>query len=216
MFRGLLMRLWLLGPLVMCGLVVSPKGVTFSSVMAAEDTAPTATVEKLHGALIDSMKKGKALGFAGRVSKIDPIVAETFDIAAMARISTGGAWAKMSDAEHADITKAFSDWTVATYAGNFAEFDGESFTTKSQSADDGKGNILVNTRLDAKGIPPVLLNYRLHKVNGTWKIFDIYLDGAISQLAMRRAEFSAVLARGNPAGLVQHMNKLAADAKKDG
>jgi len=33
---------------------------------------------------------------------------------------------------------------------------------------------------------------------------------------MRRAEFSAVLARGNPAGLVQHMNKLAADAKKDG
>lgn len=214
MWRGLLPGLWLLGLFVMFG-----ADVTIKSVMAAEDitptAAPTAVVEKLHGALIDGMKKGKDLGFAGRVAKLDPIVTETFDIPAMARISTGGAWGKMSEAEHADIIKAFSDWTVATYAGNFAAFDGESFTTKGQDPDDGKGNVLVNTKLDAKGIPPVLLNYRLHKVDGRWKIFDIYLDGAISQLAMRRAEFAAVLGRGNAAGLVEHMKKLAVDAKKD-
>ena len=207
MIARLFRSLWLLG-LVM--------GLTYGSVARAQDTAPTAAVEKLHRALLDTMKKGKDLGFEGRRAKLDPVIVETFDIPTMARISSGAAWGKMTDAEHADVIKSFSDWTVATYAGNFSEFDGETFATKSQGTDDGKGNVLVNTRLDAKGIPPVLLNYRLHKVDGAWKIFDIYLDGAISQLAMRRAEFAAVLGRGNAAGLITHMNKLAADAKKEG
>jgi phospholipid transport system substrate-binding protein len=60
----------------------------------------------------------------------------------------------------------------------------------------------------------VLFNYRLHKVDNAWKIFDIYLDGAISQLAMRRAEFAAVLARGTSAELIAHMKKLTQDDEK--
>lgn len=182
----------------------------------AQDAAPTAVVEKFHNALIDAMKQGKTLGFDGRMAKLAPLVDQTFDIPAMARISTGAAWQKMSEAERADVTKAFGDWTAASYAGNFSSFDGEKFTTKNQSKDDGKGNILVNTQLDPKGMPAVILNYRLHKVGEQWKVFDIYVEGAVSQLAMRRAEFAAVLGRGKPADLITHMNKLAADAKKDG
>jgi phospholipid transport system substrate-binding protein len=132
----------------------------------------------------------------------------------MVRISTGAAWRKMSEAEQSAVLAAFSDWTVANYAGNFGAWDGENFETKSQSPDDGKGNAMVNTQLNVKGMPPVLFNYRLHKADNVWKIFDIYLDGAISQLAMRRAEFAAVLARGTSAELIAHMKKLTKDAEK--
>lgn len=206
MIRRLFKALWLFG------LVAGFMG----SSAHAQDAAPTAVVEKFHTALIDAMKQGKALGFDGRMAKLSPLVMETFDIPAMARISTGAAWQKMSETERAEVTKAFGDWTAATYAGNFSSFDGEAFSTQSQSKDDGKGNVLVNTKLAPKGIPAVIFNYRLHKVGEQWKVFDIYLEGAISQLAIRRAEFAAVLGRGKPADLVTHMNKLAADAKKDG
>lgn len=206
MIRFLFRTLWLFGLVA-----------TFTVGSAhAQDAAPTAVVEKFHRALIDAMKQGKALGFDGRMAKLSPLVTETFDIPAMARISTGAAWQKMSETERTEVTKAFGDWTAATYAGNFSSFDGEAFSTQSQSKDDGKGNVLVNTKLDPKGMPAVIFNYRLRKVGDVWKVFDIYLEGAISQLAMRRAEFAAVLGRGKPADLVTHMNKLAADAKKDG
>ena len=209
MFRTLFVGLCLLGlPLT----AIPSLG---SSPARAEDSAsPASAVERFHGTLVDNMKQGKSLGFAGRKAKLDLVVKATFDLTAMARISTGGGWQKMSEAEHAAVIAAFADWTIANYAGNFSEWDGEAFVTKDQSPDDGKGNVMVNTQLNAKGIPPVLFNYRLHKADNAWKIFDIYLDGAISQLAMRRAEFAAVLARGTSADLVSHMNQLAKDAEK--
>ena len=190
-------------------------GVTLGSAHA-QDAAPTAIVEKFHAALIDAMKQGKQVGFDGRMAKLSPVVAETFDIASMARISTGAAWQRMSEAERADVTKAFGDWTAASYAGNFAAFDGESFVTKGQTPDDGKGNVVVNTQIIPKGIAPVAFNYRMRKVGDRWKVIDIFLDGAISQLATFRAQFATVLGKGTPADLIAHMNKLAADAKKGG
>ncbi len=205
MFRSLFMKLWLLGLVA----------VTFSSAVMAQDAGPTAAVERFHTTLIANMKNGKALGFDGRNAKLSPVVKDTFDIPAMARISTGSAWAKMPPAEQMQISDAFAAWTVASYAGNFNAWDGESFVTKDQSADDGKGNVVVNTQLNLKAAKPVVFTYRLHKVDGAWKIFDIYLDGAISQLAMRRSEFAAVLAKGAAADLIAHMNRLAGEAKKE-
>ena len=211
MFRRLLMGVRVLGLWAVVALGAAPV-----SAAAPEVMSPVAAAEYLHAVLIDNMKKGRELGFDGRRAKLEPVVKEVFDMPAMARISTGAAWQKMSEAERAEIIAAFTAWTVANYAGNFSAWNGETFVTKNQTPDDGKGNVLVNTQLSAKGIPPVLFNYRLHKVEAAWRIFDIYLDGAVSQLAMRRAEFAAVLARGKPADLITHMNKLAADAKKDG
>lgn len=190
-------------------------GLSFA-LAAAEPASPIAVIERFHAGLVDNMKNGKALGFDGRRAKLDLLVKETFDIAAMARISTGAAWQKMSEPEHAEIIATFASWTAANYAGSFNAFGGERFVTKDQSPDDGKGNVLVNTSLHPNGIPPVQFNYRLHRVDGAWKVFDIYLDGAVSQLAVRRGEFAAVLARGSTAELIAHMNKLAADARKGG
>ncbi|MBY0511907.1 MAG: ABC transporter substrate-binding protein [Rhodospirillaceae bacterium] len=206
MARSLFMGLWLLG--------LGALTLGSSPGWTEELASPTSVVERVHATLIDNMKQGKALGFEGRRAKLEPVVKASFDLAAMARISTGGGWQKMSESERADVISAFTAWTVANYAGNFAAFDGEKFETKSQSPDDGKGNVMVNTQLTPKGVPPVLFNYRLHKADNAWKIFDIYLDGAISQLAMRRAEFAAVLARGTAAELAAHMRKLATDAEK--
>lgn len=204
MFRRIFMGVLLLG---LSGLLAPGSGE------AAEPQ--TAIIERFHGALVDNMKNGKALGFEGRRAKLAPVVSETFDIPTMARISTGAAaWAKMSEADKAAIIEAFGNWTTASYAGNFSAFDGESFVTKSQTPDDGKGNVLVNTQLMPKGMAPVAFNYRMQKVGDAWKVVDIFLDGAISQLATFRAQFASVLGKGTPADLVAHMNKLAAEANK--
>jgi len=40
-----------------------------------------------------------------------------------------------------------------------------------------------------------------------WKVIDVYLNGTISELASRRAEFGAILKSGGPDALVASLNK---------
>ena len=54
---------------------------------------------------------------------------------------------------------------------------------------------MVRTQLVRPGDEDVQLNYRLRAVDGEWRIIDIYLNGTVSELALRRSEYSSVLKR---------------------
>jgi len=41
-----------------------------------------------------------------------------------------------------------------------------------------------------------------------WKVVDIYLNGTISQLALKRADFSSTVASSGAQGLVKKINAL--------
>jgi len=167
---------------------------------------PGAAVEKLHGTLLQNMKNAADLKFEGRKGNLEPVVREVFNLETMTRVSTGAAWRNMSEQERADMVGAFTDWTIANYASQFDGFDGERFEMTGVS-DAGRGNVLVNTELHAEG-ETVALNYRLREKDGAWRIIDIYMDGAVSQLAMRRGEFASVLGNGGVASLIDHMRAL--------
>jgi phospholipid transport system substrate-binding protein len=47
----------------------------------------------------------------------------------------------------------------------------------------------------------------MRKSGAEWKIVDIYLDGTISELASRRAEFSTILKAGGPPALIASLKK---------
>lgn len=177
--------------------------------------APTAVVEKLHGALLQSMKGGAKMGFGGRKALLDPVVREVYDLSAMARVATGTAWTKMSEEEKTAVTEAFADWTVATYASQFKSFDGETFATKRE-VDAARERKSVETTLTPKGEEPVVLNYQLRENAGAWKIIDVYLDGSVSQLAIRRNEFAGVLGKGGVPALIESMKANAASLAKQG
>ena len=48
----------------------------------------------------------------------------------------------------------------------------------------------------------------MRRVNGRWKIVDVYLDGTVSELALRRSEFSSIVKRESFDALIE-----AIDAK---
>jgi phospholipid transport system substrate-binding protein len=41
----------------------------------------------------------------------------------------------------------------------------------------------------------VKLDYRLRAADGGWKIVDVYLNGTVSELALRRSEYSSLIKR---------------------
>ncbi|HXG78523.1 MAG TPA: ABC transporter substrate-binding protein, partial [Methyloceanibacter sp.] len=108
--------------------------------------------------------------------------------------------------ERESVVAAFTRMTTATYASRFDGFSGEKFEVL-QTADRPNGDKIVMTRIVPSDGKAVQLNYLMRNVGGAWKIIDVYLNGTISELASRRAEFGSILKTGGPNALVSALNK---------
>ena len=53
----------------------------------------------------------------------------------------------------------------------------------------------MRTRITAPNEDSIALDYRLWQTNGSWKIVDVYLNGTVSELGLRRSEYTAVIKR---------------------
>jgi phospholipid transport system substrate-binding protein len=173
----------------------------------AQQAAPAAAVvEGFHAALLDVMRNARALGPRGRERRLRPAMQAAFDLPAMARIAVGPPWTGLAEGERQALVAAFSDWVVATYASRFDGYSGESFAAAGESALQN-GDRLVRTQLLRPSDAPVQLNYLLRGGEGRWRVVDIYLGGTVSELASRRAEFTALLREGGAERLVAELRR---------
>ena len=62
-----------------------------------------------------------------RGRRFHPARKQAFNLPAMTRISIGPAWTQIPPADQQALVRAFSDWSIATFAGRFDGFSGESF-----------------------------------------------------------------------------------------
>jgi phospholipid transport system substrate-binding protein len=168
------------------------------------------TVRALDGGLLGIMRAGG--GTAVRARQIAPVIDRTFDIPLMTRLSVGPAWNTFSAPDQQALVAAFRAVTVAQYAKNFDGYSGEKFVELPQVETRGTDK-LVRTTIDGPGNSPEAINYRLRQSGGQWKIIDVYYRNAISQLATRRSDFGAVVAKGGAPALIQHLDKLAVNPK---
>ena len=84
--------------------------------------------------------------------------------------------------------------TAATYAGRFEGYSGQHFEIDGVE-DAGRDTLLVRARVVSPNEDDVTINYRLHETGGEWKVIDVYLNGTVSELALRRSEYGTVLKR---------------------
>ena len=163
-------------------------------------------IEAFYSTLLDTMKRGEQLGLQGRSLQLTPIAEEIFDLAAMAQLSVGPSWPSLSESEKQGIIEAFKRLTITNYAKNFAKFAGEQFLVEPLVKTRNNDKI-VESKLIGSDRSAVPFNYRMHLVGDKWKIVDIYLNGYVSQLALRRADFSSTITSAGAAGLVKKINE---------
>jgi phospholipid transport system substrate-binding protein len=180
---------------------------------AAADPAAAPAVERLHAALLGVMKEADALGYAGRAERLRPVLADVYDVAFMARRSIGSQWDALGEDQRRAFVETFGRFTVASYASNFDGFSGQSFHTDAEEASI-QATQLVRTRLVRPGDTDVHLDYRLHRDGERWRIIDVYYDGTVSELARRRAEYSAVIKRDGFDALIAAIDRKIADLEK--
>lgn len=164
---------------------------------APEATAPSGAIpviEQLHGDFLDVMKRADEIGYDGRYRELQTIVGDSFDLPFMAEKSVGRHWKKLGPEEQERWVRSFQELTAATYAGRFEGYSGQSFEILGEESA-RSDTVMVKAHILDPGNENVSINYRLREADGEWRVIDVYLNGTVSELALRRSEYSSVLKR---------------------
>jgi phospholipid transport system substrate-binding protein len=162
-------------------------------------------IEDFYAALIDTMKQGPELGLQGRYRQLTSVTRETFDLPGMAQISVGPSWQMLSEMDRNAIVDAFERLTIVNYAKNFTKYTGQKFTVDPMVKMRANDKIVETKLIAGKTIP---FNYRMRLRDGKWKVVDVFLNGYVSQIALRRADFASTVASSGAAGLVKKINDI--------
>lgn len=185
-------------------------GLLLGGPAPAADSGAAAAIDDLHATFLSVMKDAKTLGYQGRYDRLKPSVDAHFDLDFMARFVLGPDAKGLSAADQARWRDAFARITVATYAGRFTGWGGETFQTLGEEPA-AQDTVFVKTVLDRPDAEDVQLTYRLRKTDGGWRIVDIYNKGTVSELALRRSDYSSVLKREGFDKLLQTVDAKVAD-----
>ncbi len=178
-----------------------------------EAEAAVAVVRQFSAILLDTMKNGPKLGFKGRAEKLRPAVVETYDMPAMTRSTLGTAANKLTPDEAARLSETYTHFSVATYAAQFDDWEGERFDVGVAHPSTG-GSVIVPSWIAPQKGDPTEIDYVLRQTDGHWRVVDVLFDGTVSQVAVRRSEFTSIFRAKGLSGLIETIEKQTAALEK--
>ncbi len=170
-----------------------------------ESASARQIIDKFQTELIHVMKEGKKLGYAGRYEKLEPAVVNSHDLPKIARIVVGKEGEKLTDAQQKKLADVFTRISVASYAHNFSDFSGEEFVIDSEE-ETKNGGVVIHSHLNIPNDKPVKFDYMLKEKGTSWRIINIIANG-VSDLALKRSEYTAILQRDGFDALIAQIDE---------
>jgi phospholipid transport system substrate-binding protein len=183
--------------------VSSILAISFTAV-AQDDPTASKVIEDFQSELLGVMKQADGLGYEGRYQRLAPIVKLSHNLPILARVSVGRNWKKLDAQQKQTLIDTFGRLSVATYAHQFDGYTGEAFEIVSEE-DTSRGDKLVRTLLVKQDGEQFQLDYVLRRNANRWMIINIVADG-VSDLALKRSEYSAILRREGFDALIDKLN----------
>lgn len=181
---------------------------------AEQQAAPATVVTEVNETLIGAMREAEALAFRGRYERLAPVLTAAFNFPFMARVAAGRHWKDLAPGQQDRLAEAFAEMSVTTFAARFDGYSGQSFRV-GESLDQPRGGVLVRNRLINGAESSVAIDYLLRDFDGRWRIVDVFLDGTVSELATKRAEYASILNRDGYEGLLARITEKTAELAAD-
>jgi phospholipid transport system substrate-binding protein len=159
-------------------------------------------IQTYYEQLMPTIKQAGRLSVRERDTRFTPVITAIFDLPTMTRLAVGPAWKSFSVEQQAAVQNAFARFIVADYASQIKDYSGESFVVDPQTTPETRGGgEIVKTKLLQPSGRTVSINYLVRRE----RVVDIYLNGTISDLAMRRDEFASIIASGGADALIKRL-----------
>lgn len=187
-----------------------PSSATAS--VGAATAGPEATVTSFDSALLNTMKAGKNAGMDGRMKIMRSAVKSSFDLRGISEIVLGPYWAKLSTQQHKTFMQLFENLIVTTYASNFNSYSNQTFKLV-KTAHRGNQAYVATQFINPGSGKRHNFDYVLRQSKGQWRIVNVIADG-VSDVAVKRAQYTALLQKGSFADLEKALKKKIASVRK--
>ncbi len=196
------LKTWILLPIIAVLLLVSGG-------LAANAGEPTEAIRGAVNQGVEILKNAKLDNQKQRLQVIDQlreIVYPLFDFNEMAMRSLGAYWRRLNPQQRKEFVTTFTDLLEKTYADQIDLYHGQQVVYNGERLDGGYAQ--VDSRIVDKNGQSYSVVYRLHKVDGKWKIYDVLAEN-ISVINNYRSQFNRVIARSSFEELLKTMKDKA-------
>lgn len=173
----LLLTLWLMVCLSMPAVAGEPTDAIKSAIDQGVDILKTAK--------LDNTKQRTEV-----INRLREIVYPLFDFNEMAKRSLGAHWRRLNAQQQKEFVTAFTELLEKTYADQIDLYQGQRVAYVGETID--KDYAQVSTKVIAQNNQAYSVDYRLHRVDGKWRIYDVVAEN-ISIVNNYRSQFNRVI-----------------------
>lgn len=193
-----------LGILLLAGLLLL--GIVVPTVSHAANPAvdPATVVQNLAGAAI-RIARDQTLNQAQQHTAFYQLFVEHFDMSTVGRFVLAQDWNRTSAAQKRQFEDVFPKFMIANYASRFQYFGADTLTIQGVNIFK-TGQAAVASTIQRAGAPGINVSWRLHQVDGHWRVVDVVVEG-FSMVITHRREFSFVIEQSGVRGLLRALAK---------
>lgn len=155
-------------------------GLVMQSANAAPQTPPDVMIKTVTNDVLTYLENNKAQindNPQEVIRVVNDAVLPHFDFTYMSQLVLGKHWRRASDAQKARFTEAFRGLLVTTYSNSLTEYSGQSVDYLPFRAAPDAEQVTVKVEVIPAAGLPVPIDYQLHVVENTWKVYDVNIDG---------------------------------------
>ena len=153
---------------------------TAAAADATTALAPDAFIKSITDEVFATVKSDKAIqqGDLRKVqAMVDSKIMPTVNLQRMTATAVGRSWRQATPEQQKRLQEEFKILLVYTYAGAAAQIKDQTIEYKPMRSRPEDSEVVVRTLVRNKG-DTIQLDYRLEKVEGGWKIYDVNVLGA--------------------------------------
>jgi phospholipid transport system substrate-binding protein len=139
----------------------------------------------------------------GLPDKALKLIHSRFDFSEMTKRSLGPHWTKLASAEQGEFVDGLTYRLLVTYGRTVRASGDEKVVFKKETLDGAYANVESTV---VGGNSDTLIDYRLHEVNGQWRVYDMVIEH-VSIVSNFRAQFEREIARSSVEGLLEKIKQ---------
>jgi phospholipid transport system substrate-binding protein len=176
--------------------------VSWLTPMSAFATTPTEQIQETIQQVL-SVVRNPANSHDQRKEMLRETLMPRFDWFEMARQTLGKHWSVAAGREN-EFVGAFAEFLGNSYVGSIVSYKDEKILFVQESVESNRAQ--VKTKIVPDKGEPTSINYRLHRVQGEWKIYDVVVED-ISLVFNYRSQFNRILAKGSFDDLLKQLRE---------
>jgi len=134
------------------------------------------------------------------------VINRTYDAEKMLKMIIGAAWKNQDNEKKKELIVVFKKYISKNYFNRFSKIQDVSFSNEKKEKI-SSDFFLVRSNLIIKQ-EKISIDYLLHLKDNTWKIFDVLLDGSVSEIATKKSEFRIYIKEKKIDELIKALKKF--------